>query len=138
MRQTWRWMVVGAVVVGLTAPALAQAPATPAKPAAPAATATPAAPAAPAVKQVTGMVKTATADSVVVSTGKDKLSMKDMTFGLAADTKIMKDGKAITAKDLTDKDTVTVHYSEADGKMHAKSVAVRGKPAKAVPAKPKS
>jgi hypothetical protein len=60
-----------------------------------------------ATKSASGTVKSASADSLVLVAGKD-----------------------------TADDNATVTYTEADGKMHAKSVSVKGKTAAA--AKPKS
>ena len=72
-------------------------------------------------------MKSATADSLMlVTVGKDKKE-KDWTFVLDKDTKIMKDGKAAEAKDLAEKDAATVTYTEAAGKMTAKSVTVKKK-----------
>lgn len=131
------WFVMFMFVVGLAAPVFAQqAPASstpapaktePAKPA-------PAAKAAAKTKSATGTVKTAAPDSLVLVAGKDK---KEMTFAVDKDTKITKGGKAATAADVAANDSVTVSYSEADGKMTAKSVSVKSKTAAAVP-KPKS
>jgi hypothetical protein len=132
-------LVLGAFVVGTTAPALAQGtqtqtaptPATStapaAKPAAPAASTTPAAKPEPkkaaTLKPVAGTVKTVSADSlVVVASGKDK---KEWTFVLDKDTKVTKADKPADAKALAEKDAVTVRYKEADGKMIATSVNVK-------------
>jgi hypothetical protein len=97
--------------------------------------ATPSSPEKPATaktKTAKGTVKSASDDSLVVaSVGKDK---KDRTFSLDTKTTIKKDGKAVTAKDLKEGDSVTIAYTEADGKMMAKSVKVAA-PAKAA-AKP--
>jgi len=90
----------------------------------------------PAVKAKTarGSVKSATEDSLVIMpSGKDK---KDMTFALDAKTMVKKAGKAVTAKDLKEGDTVTVSYSEEGGKMTAKSVTVAAAKAAAKPANP--
>jgi hypothetical protein len=140
-------MVMGALVAGLSGPAFAQgttpaAPAKPATPAAPAKPATPAAPAATAVdaatKSARGTVKSVAAGSLVVSTGRDQMNLKDMTFTVGPDTKYTKDGKPALLKDLIPNDRVAVEYTEAGGKMTAKSVTVRGRPAKGIEAKPKS
>jgi hypothetical protein len=118
-----------ALVVGLAAPVLAQQ----AAPSAPAPAKTEPAKTAVKAKSATGTVKTATADSLVL-VGKDK---KEMAFAVDKDTKITKAGKAATAADLAANDSATVSYTEADGKMTAKSVTVKGKIAAAAP-KPKS
>ena len=92
-------------------------------------------PAAIKAKSAKGSVKSASEDSLVVmSTGKEK---KDWTFSLDAKTAIKKGGKAVTAKDLKEGDAVTVSYTEADGKMMAKSVSVAA-PAKTAAEKPAS
>ena len=90
-------------------------------------------PAAVKAKSAKGSVKSASEGSLVVmSTGKEK---KDLTFAVDAKTAIKKGGKAVTAKDLKEGDAVTVSYTEADGKMMAKSVTVSAPP-KAAAAKP--
>ena len=132
IRRPTAWIVTLTVVVGLTAPVFAQgtqsaptqAPATsPAAPAAPAAKG----PAARkvAIKSATGTVRSATSDSLMLVTeGKDKKT-KEWTFVLDKDTKITKAGKPAEAKDLAEKDVATVTYTEAERKMHAKSVVVK-------------
>lgn len=124
-------LVIGALfLMGSVSLAVAQQATQPAqKPAdtgasKPAATATK----APAAKTLKGAtVKSATDDSLVVVAGKDK---KEMTFALSATTKIKKGGKAVTAKDLKEGDSVSVSYTEADGKMVAKSLTVAAPKAK--------
>jgi hypothetical protein len=130
--RAWAWFVMIALVVGLAAPVLAQqaAPAAPAAPATPAPAKTEPAKAAAKAKSATGTVKTATADNLVLVAGKDK---KEMSFAVDKDTKITKAGKAATAADLAANDTATVSYTEADGKMTAKAVTVKGKIAAAKP-----
>ncbi len=130
MTRACAWMVMLAFVLGMAAPVLAQqTPAT----SAPAKPAEPAKPAAAKPKSATGTVKTASSDSLVVLVGKDK---KEMTFALDKDTKVTKGGKAATAADIAANDSATVGYTEKDGKMTAKTVAV--KPKTAAAAKPKS
>lgn len=106
-----------AVAQQATQPAQKPADSGAAKPAAPATKA----PAAKTLKLKGASVKSAIDDSLVVVAGKDK---KEITFALSATTKIKKGGKAVTAKDLKEGDSVTVSYTEADGKMVAKSVTV--------------
>ena len=143
IRQMTVWIVMGALVVGLAAPVFAQgttqtapaAPATPAKPAAPA-TGAPAASTKPkvATKTTTGTVKSASADGLMLVTmGKDKKE-KEWAFVLDKDTKITKAKKAIEVKDITAKDSATVVYADADGKMVAKTVTIN--PPKAPAPKP--
>src|SRR3990172_11790543 len=86
--------------------------------------------AAAKTKSAKGSVKSVSENSLVVmSSSKDK---KEMSFALDAKTMIKKAGKAVTAKDLKEGDTVTVSYSEDGGKMTVKSVTV----AAAKPANP--
>jgi hypothetical protein len=132
IQQATAWIVTLTVGVGLTAPVFAQgtqtaptqAPVTsPAAPAAPGAKAPTAKKVA--TKSATGTVKSTTADSLMLVTeGKDKKT-KEWTFVLDKDTKIRKAGKPAEAKDLAEKDVATVTYTEAEGKMHAKSVVVK-------------
>ena len=144
IRQMTAWIVMGALVVGLAAPVFAQgttqtapaAPAAPAKPAAPAAgapaTGAPAASTKPkvATKSTRGMVKSASADGLMLVDKKEK----EWAFVLDKDTKIMKAKKAIEVKDITLKDSARVVYADADGKMVAKTVTI--KPPKAPAPKP--
>lgn len=125
IRQACAWILMGALVTGVAAPVLAQgtqpAPTQTAPAPAPAAKA-PAKTEVAKTKPVTGTVKSASVESLVLVAGKDK---KEWTFVLGKDTKITKGGKAVAAKDLTDKDSARVTYSEADGKMVAKTVKVK-------------
>jgi hypothetical protein len=122
-----------ALAVALAAPVLAQqAPASsapaktePAKPA-------PAKATEAKAKAAIGTVKNASADTLVLVAGKDK---KEMTFTVNKDTKVTKAGKAAKVADIAADDAATVTYTEADGKMVAKTVAVK---AKTTAAKPKS
>lgn len=133
MRRSCTWIVMVAFLLGFAAPVLAQQSTAPAAPA-PAQKAPAKAELKPAAKpkSATGTVKSASAESLVLVAGKDK---KEWTFGIDKDTKITKAGKAATAADLAADDAATVTYTEADGKMHAKSVSVK---AKVAAAKPKS
>jgi hypothetical protein len=139
MTRTWAWIAMFAFVAMLAGPAIAQQ--------APATSAPAAKPAEPAKKEpaksdaktmakpksAAGTVKSASADSLVLLAGKDK---KEMTFALDKDTKVTKGGKAATAADIAADDAATVSYTEHDGKMTAKGVAVKAKSTAA--AKPKS
>lgn len=127
VRQAATWVVMGAFVLGLAAPALAQgtaAPATtPAAPAAKPAGTPPAKPTAVAkTKTVSGVVKTVAADNVVVT-----VKGKDMTFTVGSDTVFKKAGKKVEAKDLAEKDSVTVQYADKDGKATATAVTIKPK-----------
>jgi hypothetical protein len=142
MRTTFAWIVTATFVAGLvgsafaqtTPPAGTQAPATtPApKPAAPAtggaSTAAPAAKKAAMKPPVTGTVKTAAPDSLVLVTMDKDKKEKEWAFVLDKDTTIKQGDKKVEAKDLKEKDTATVAYKEADGKMIATTVTL--KPAK--------
>jgi thioredoxin-dependent peroxiredoxin len=89
--------------------------------------------AAPAkVKQVTGDVAAVDAKAGTITVKGKK---GDTTVATDAKTKIMmgKDVKAIADVKVGDK--VTVKFSEADGKMTAKSVAIKAAEKKAEPAK---
>jgi hypothetical protein len=128
IRQISACAITVALVAGMALPVLAQGTQTAPAPAAPAAPAAKApaktdAPKAAVVKpkSATGTVKTASAESLVVL-DKDK---KEWTFAVAKDTKIMKGGKAVEPKDLAENDPVTIQFTEADGKMTAKTVTVK-------------
>src|SRR6185312_542880 len=80
----------------------------------------------PAAHNASGTVKTAAADTLVVS-GKAK-GGKDAEWTFAVDpkaTKIRKAGKDISAADLVAGDAVNVRYHEHEGKNVAESVMVR-------------
>lgn len=72
-------------------------------------------------KLARGKVKSASADSIVVAGAKDK----EYTFAVDDKTSIKKGGKKAAAADLQADDQVTVRYTEADGKMVAKSVVAK-------------
>ena len=78
-------------------------------------------PAAAKAKSADGTVKVASTDSLTV-VGKDK---KEWMFSVDPKTSIKKAGKSITAADLKEGDPVHVDFTEADGKMMAKSVTVK-------------
>jgi uncharacterized protein DUF5666 len=134
---------IAAAQTTTTAPAPAQSPG-------PAPTTTPAPAQKPAdtkqkstemkkAKNAQGVVKSASADSLVVA-GKEKAQgtkeMKDAEWTFAVDSKtaIRKSGKAITAADLKPGDQVQVRYMDQAGK--ATAVAVQVKPSAAAAAKP--
>jgi hypothetical protein len=135
MRRLSAWLVMVTFLLALAAPALAQqspgavAPATKAPAPAPGAKTEVK---KLSTKSASGAVKTTAADSLVLVAGKDK---KEWTFALDKDTKITKGGKAAKVEQVTADDSATVTYIEQDGKMHARTVAVK---AKAAAAKPKS
>jgi len=80
-------------------------------------------------KKAHGMVKSASADSVVV-TGKDKAQGKETkdaewTFAVDSKTAIRKSGKAVTAADLKPGDQVEVRYMDHGGKMTAVAIQIK-------------
>ena len=82
-------------------------------------------------KNAQGVVKSASADSLVVA-GKEKAQgtkeMKDAewTFAVDAKTKIKKAGKDVAVADLKPGDSVQVRYMDHEGKTVAQSISVRG------------
>jgi lipopolysaccharide export LptBFGC system permease protein LptF len=79
----------------------------------------------PAAKSASGTVKSAGADSIVVA-GKEKGKEAEWTFAVDPKTKIRKGGKDIAAADLKAGDSVSVKYTDQDGKTTAQMVTVRG------------
>jgi hypothetical protein len=79
----------------------------------------------PAAKTASGMVKSTSADTLVVA-GKAKGKDEEWTFGVDSKTSIKKGGKAITAADIKTGDAVQVKYTEDGGKAMAQSVMVKG------------
>ena len=81
-------------------------------------------------KKAVGMVKSASADSVVVA-GKEKVQgskeMKDAEWTFAVDSKtaIRKSGKAVTPADLKAGDQVEVRYTDHGGKMTAVAIQIK-------------
>ena len=131
IRQLTLAIVATAFLASLAAvPVFAQTSTTTTPPAA--GTTAPKAPAKP--KSATGAVKSASADSLVLTTMDKNKTEKEWSFVLDKDTKLMKAGKPIEAKDIAAKDTATVAYVEADGKMVAKTVTIKA--AKAAAKKP--
>ncbi|MBI1846083.1 MAG: hypothetical protein HYR86_03805 [Candidatus Rokubacteria bacterium] len=78
----------------------------------------------PAPRSASGSVKSASADSIVV-TGKDKGTNAEWTFAVHAGTRITKAGKDATAGDLKPGDAVEVRYVDAAGKARAEAITVR-------------
>jgi Domain of unknown function (DUF5666) len=142
---------VGTALAQATSTAPAQAPAS-----APATTPPPATTPAPAqkpaeskqkpteakAKKAHGMVKSASADSVVVA-GKEKVQgskeMKDAEWTFAVDSKtaIRKSGKAVTSADLKAGDQVEVRYMDHSGKMTAVAIQIKPTTAAAKPTEKK-
>ena len=115
-----------ALVAAITGPVVAQTP--PAEKKTDAATATKPAEKKMAVKTANGTVKSATADSIVVS-GKDKGKDVEWTFNVNDKTQIKKGGKDVAVKDLAAGDGVNVRYMDHEGKSVASAINVRSKPA---------
>lgn len=88
-----------------------------------------------ASKRTMGKVKSASADSLVV-TGKAKGIDAEWTFALDSKTKIKKGGKDATAADLKEGELVSVKYMEHDGKSVAQAVTARAEAAKKAEGKP--
>jgi hypothetical protein len=124
-------IAAGAFAASLAAPALAQQ--TPAAPAAPKTDAgktdKAAKPAKAASKTATGKIKKVTDSELVVLVTPKGKDAEEVTFLLDKETKIMKGGKVVGAKEVMEAETVTVTYAEADGKKTAKSVTSKGAPA---------
>lgn len=137
MRKVLSLVVALVSVVAAAGLAIAQGttpatPATPAQPSAPATEGKTPGPATepgkagkrPAGKVVTGIVKSATADSMVV-VGRDKGKEAEWTIALDAATKVRKAGKEAGPADLAAGDRVRVRYVERDGKNVATLVMAR-------------
>ena len=136
---------VGTALAQATSTAPAQAPA-----AAPTTTQAPATQPAPAqkpaeskqkpmeakAKKAHGMVKSASADTVVV-TGKNKTKDAEWTFAVDSKTAIRKSGKAVTAADLKPGDQVEVRYMDHGGKMTAVAIQIKPTTAAAKPTEKK-
>lgn len=110
--------------------------------------ATPAAPvkadekkAAPAMEQKKAPVKVkqVTGDVAAVDAKANTITVKgkkgDVTVACDAKTKMMMGKEAKTLADIKVGDKVTVKYTESDGKMTAKSIAIKTAGKKAEPAK---
>jgi hypothetical protein len=87
----------------------------------------------PAALNASGTVKTAAADSLVVS-GKAKGKDAEWTFAVDPKTKIRKNNKDATVADLAAGDSVQVRYHAEGGKNVAESVMVRAATKKATEA----
>jgi len=77
-----------------------------------------------ASRNVSGTVKSSSADALVV-TGRDKGKDAEWTFAVDLTTNIRKGSKSITAGDLKAGDAVQVRYVEQNGKATAQSVLVK-------------
>jgi Cu/Ag efflux protein CusF len=109
------WSVLA--MVGL---ALAQTPASPST-----SPATKAEQRKASTRTVNGVVKSSSADTVVVS-GRDKGKDMEWTFAVELTTDIRKRGKSVIPEDLKPGDAVQVRFTEQDGKALARSIQVKG------------
>ena len=123
MRRLLALMVATAFAAGMAGSALAQGQSAPA-PKQDKKVEKPAEAKKPATQNVSGTVKTATADSLVV-TGKAKGKDAEWTFAVDPKTKVRKAGKDVSAADLAAGDAVNVRYHAEGGKNLAESVMVR-------------
>jgi len=73
---------------------------------------------------VSGTVRSASSDAVVVA-GRDKGKDAEWTFAVDHTTNIRKGSKSIIAADLKAGDAVQVRYLERDGKATAQSIVVK-------------
>jgi hypothetical protein len=81
------------------------------------------------IRNVTGTVKSTTPDAIVVL-GKEQKKEREWAFSIDDKTTIRKSGQAgAQASDIKAGDSVTVGYTERDGKVVAQSVTVNGAPA---------
>jgi hypothetical protein len=78
----------------------------------------------PPSRNVTGIVRSSSADTVVV-TGRDKGKDSEWTFSVEPTTDIRKGSKAIIAADLKPGDGVRVRFVERNGKAHAEWIRVK-------------
>ena len=115
----------GLFLFGTTLGWAQQAP--PAKPEKP--TVEKAAPAKAAAKsqRLTGSVKSASEENLVLEVIQKDKSTKEYAFAVDPKAKLSRGGKAITVKDLKQGDSITVSFTEVDGKLVANAVAVRAK-----------
>jgi hypothetical protein len=81
-------------------------------------------PAATTTRNVSGTVRSASADTVVVA-GREKGKDAEWTFAVEPTTNIRKGSKSITAGDLKPGDAAQVRFVERAGKAMASSILVR-------------
>ncbi|MBM4442946.1 MAG: hypothetical protein FJ027_21235 [Candidatus Rokubacteria bacterium] len=109
-------LVLALAVVSFTAaPGLAQSSGAPAQDKAAVKTAS---------QNVSGTVRSATNDTVVVA-GRDKGREMEWTFAIEPTTSIRKGTKSIIGADLKAGDAVQVRFFERDGRAQADSILVR-------------
>jgi Domain of unknown function (DUF5666) len=78
-------------------------------------------------RSVTGTVKTTTDSGLVVVGRETGGNDKEWTFAVDRDTRVDSGGKAKTANELRAGDSVTVTYTNRDGKIVAQSVKVNAR-----------
>ena len=120
----------GLFVLGAMGPGWAQQAPPAAQPEKPAGQKTAPAKSAAKLQRLTGSVKSASEESLVLEVVQKDKTAKEYTFSLDPKAKFSKAGKAITAKDLQAGDSATVSFTEADTKLVAKAVTVRVRAAK--------
>ena len=84
----------------------------------------------PASRSVSGTVKSASLETVVVA-GRDQGRDAEWTFTVEPTTNIRKGDKSIVAGDLKPGDAVQVRFTEQDGRAMARSILVKGQDAAA-------
>jgi hypothetical protein len=77
-------------------------------------------------RNVSGTVKSSSADTVVVA-GRDRGKDAEWTFAIEPTTDIRKGGKSVVANSLKPGDNVHVRFTEREGKAMARSIVVKGK-----------
>ena len=124
-------LLSGLFILGLVSVGWAQQAPAPGQPQKPVTEKAPAAkPPAAKLQQVTGSVKSAAEESLVLEVPQKDKSTKEYTFTFDPRAKLSKAGKTIVAKDVQPGDSATVSFTESEGKLVAKAVTVRAKPAK--------
>jgi Cu/Ag efflux protein CusF len=76
-----------------------------------------------ATRTVKGTVKSTTADAIVVR-GIEKEKEREWAFSVDNNTTVRKGNQSASAAQLKEGDSVTVNYTERDGKIIAQSVTV--------------
>jgi hypothetical protein len=123
-------LLSGLFVLGLVGVGWAQQAPAPGQPQKPVTEKAPAAKPAAKLQQVTGSVKSASEESLVLEVPQKDKATKEYTFMLDPKAKLSKARKTIAVKDVQPGDSATVSFTESDGKLVAKAVTVRAKPAK--------
>ncbi len=125
MRKSLAVALSSLFVLGAIASGWAQPPPAGGQPEKPAAEKVAPSKAAPKAQRLTGSIKSASEESLVLEVRQKDKSTKEYAFALDPKAKLSKAGKAITAKELQPGDPATVSFTEAEGKLVAKAVTVR-------------